>query len=356
MNIPTKKNLDARIKIPLVRYRLQFKYQNKNNAESTNILRKQYLGSAWRGTFGNNLRKTVCVTRQPICDDCALLYSCPYPNIFENRTPPNSKKLTRYSHTPNPFVLEPQDENFDSCENSILLGITLIGSANQYIPYVVHSFQQVARLGITAERIRLRLVDVQTELPNYNNEREFSNHWQTIYGSNKPLSTVSPRTPPVPKITKNIRVVLISPLRLKAGGHLIVANCLTFRAFFSYLLRRLSLLSYFFCDTPLEVNFKELTEQSKSVDIQNSNLTWHDWARYSSRQKSTLHMGGLIGTFELRREEILPFWPYLWIGQWTHIGKGCTVGLGRYVVQPVKEVSDKNIYYEQENWCNPRPL
>jgi CRISPR/Cas system endoribonuclease Cas6 (RAMP superfamily) len=30
------------------------------------------------------------------------------------------------------------------------------------------------------------------------------------------------------------------------------------------------------------------------------------------------------------------FWPYLWLGQWTHIGKGTSMGMGAYTIQSDK--------------------
>jgi CRISPR/Cas system endoribonuclease Cas6 (RAMP superfamily) len=43
-----------------------------------------------------------------------------------------------------------------------------------------------------------------------------------------------------------------------------------------------------------------------------------------------MQMGGILGSFLLNGEELADFWPYLWLGQWTHAGKGATMGLGRY--------------------------
>lgn len=66
-----------------------------------------------------------------------------------------------------------------------------------------------------------------------------------------------------------------------------------------------------------------------------------------------MQMGGLLGTvtFEnsakhlsnakdakfdvLPGEGLAPFWPYIWLGQWTHAGKNTSMGLGKYeIVEP----------------------
>jgi hypothetical protein len=59
-------------------------------------------------------------------------------------------------------------------------------------------------------------------------------------------------------------------------------------------------------------------------------LTWRDWTRYSSRQQTTMQMGGLTGRLGVDLGGHERLWPYLWLGQWTHAGKGTSMGLGRY--------------------------
>ncbi len=61
-------------------------------------------------------------------------------------------------------------------------------------------------------------------------------------------------------------------------------------------------------------------------------LRWRDWSRYSSRQWTAVPMGGLVGEIELNGLGLEPFWPWLWLGQWTHAGKGAVMGLGGYRV------------------------
>lgn len=86
-----------------------------------------------------------------------------------------------------------------------------------------------------------------------------------------------------------------------------------------------------------EADFRQLTEQSKKVSLVQKDLHWHDWTRYSSRQGTTMQMGGIIGTFELSAEETHPFREWLWTGQWVHNGKGATMGLGQYLINQKTE-------------------
>ena len=48
-------------------------------------------------------------------------------------------------------------------------------------------------------------------------------------------------------------------------------------------------------------------------------------------------MGGLVGSVELGMEGLDDFWSYLWLGQWTHVGKGTSMGMGAYTIENLVE-------------------
>lgn len=123
---------------------------------------------------------------------------------------------------------------------------------------------------------------------------------------------------------------LLTPLRLTHEERLVSQDRLRFHLLFSSLLRRISLLTAFHTDDPLETDFAGLTQAARAVELAGARLRWHDWTRYSSRQDKLVQMGGLVGEIELNGAGLEPFWPYLWLGQWTHTGKGAVMGLGRY--------------------------
>ena len=81
---------------------------------------------------------------------------------------------------------------------------------------------------------------------------------------------------------------------------------------FGYAFRRISLLSYFHCGHRRDdLGFKDLIEQAGHIKIVKRVLYWHDWERYSNRQETRMKMGGFMG-------------------EYVHVGKGCSFGLGRY--------------------------
>jgi hypothetical protein len=45
-----------------------------------------------------------------------------------------------------------------------------------------------------------------------------------------------------------------------------------------------------------------------------------------------MNMGGLIGSVQMDMQGLEDFWPYLWLGQWTHVGKGTSMGMGAYSI------------------------
>lgn len=288
-----------------------------------------YAGSAWRGLLGHALKRAVCVTRRPECPGCRLRPSCIYTYVFETPPPPESTRMRRYPAAPHPFVLAPPwdaprrlrpGERFE-------LDFQLIGRANGRLPYILHALARGGETGIGKGngRYRVERLEQASTSPN--------GRWTTIYRDGGELNPVPPRAPEVARPPCRARVELRTPLRLYRDGRLLDPDRLRFDDLFRSLLRRISSLCYFHDGHSLEADFAALTRQSRDIDIGERRLRWADWHRYSSRQDASVPMGGLLGTFEIG-DGLATFWPYLWVGQWLHAGKGASMGLGRYRLEP----------------------
>jgi hypothetical protein len=283
-----------------------------------------YTGSAWRGAFGHALKRLVCVTREPACPPCLLYRSCIYPYVFETPPDPGVGKLTQYPAAPHPFVLIPDEHSGGVVAGEILtLDVHLFGHGNRHLPYIIHALNQAGQCGLSKDRGALALERVaQTDGQN----------WQPIYAPGEsftPLPAAAPVAPPCPE---RLALRFLTPLRLTSESRLVSQDRFQFHHLFSNLLRRISLLTAFHTDAPLEADFAGLTQAARVIEVDHARLRWHDWTRYSSRQDALIQMGGLVGEIELTGGGLEPFWPYLWLGQWTHAGKGAVMGLGRYQI------------------------
>ena len=279
-----------------------------------------FAGSAWRGAFGHALKKTVCVVRDVPCADCLLYRSCAYPYIFETPPPPDTGKLRNYTAAPHPFALVIGP---DSPQTPYTLGINLFGRGLHYLPYIVHAMDKAGAHGLGKHRQTVfKLAEVR--------QQDGNGEWIPVFAPGlalSPLNALVPVTPPLPEA---LRINWLTPLRLRREDRTVTAQNFQFADLFSALLRRVSLLSYFHTDTPLETDFAGLTRAAKQVILKSPDLHWWDWTRYSTRQQTSMEMGGLLGSFGLDGADIEAFWPYLWLGQWTLVGKAATMGLGQY--------------------------
>ena len=312
--------------LPLSRCRLTFR-------ATVNLRLPAYAGSAWRGAFGHALKRLVCVTRDPACPSCLLYRSCIYPYLFE--TPPDLGvgKLTKYTAAPHPYVLIPDALTPDARGGvitqgeTVALDVILLGHGHRHLPYVIHALNQAGQRGLGQDRGALELLSVT---------QADGDDWRLVYTPGSafaPVPAMVPATPPVPAA---LTLRFLTPLRLTSENRLVSQDRFRFHHLFSSLLRRISLLTAFHTDAPLETNFAELTQSARAVALKNAQLRWHDWTRFSSRQDALVQMGGLVGEIELTGADLEPFWPYLWLGQWTHAGKGAVMGLGRYRIETVR--------------------
>jgi hypothetical protein len=306
------------LELPVGRYRIAFSGEGRARLP-------RYSGSAWRGAFGHALKRAVCVTHLPQCRDCLLFRSCVYPYIFETPPPLTARKMRRYTAAPHPFVLQTPPAEAAETDGRIIVGVNLIGHANRHLPYVIYAFERAGEEGIGRDRAPFHLTAVDQDV-------DLGGHWETIYTPGDRLEPRPPVVPGVPPVPPRLGVRLVTPLRIRRQESLIGAEELSFADLFNVLLRRVSMLTYFHGDRPLETDFRGLVDASRQIDIGRASLRWCDWTRYSSRQQATMQMGGVVGEFELPAAAMEPFWPYLWIGQWTHAGKGASMGLGQYVL------------------------
>ncbi len=302
---------------PAARYRLQFTTQQPIHLPA-------YAGSALRGAFGHALKQIACVTRLPACKSCALYRSCAYPAIFETPPPLNYARRT-ISNVPLPFVVEPPPwgQREHAAGSALHFNTVLVGPALGHLPLVLMAWRRALLQGLGPQQGTAQLDRVFVEddpEPVLSSEATGPRaHVQQL-----PL-------PPLHSTPSSVTLVFDTPLRLQRGGQLLGVAELTAPDLLRALLRRVAELVELQLGGSLDDDFAALSEHAATVrgDTQ---LTWRDWTRQSSRQQQHMVLGGAVGRFTLHGD-LAPFWPLLHLGQWLHVGKNTTFGLGRYRIE-----------------------
>ena len=290
----------------------------------------RFAGSAWRGALGHELRRIACLTGARECTGCSLLHQCAYSYLFATPVPADAAMMSRYSEAPHPYVLHETQQD----GSHVSLDLTLIGQANAHLTLMLHALQRAAasEQGIAGRRLRMQSL---------RQWHEADQGWQELvmqHGTVNPLPAQTPRSPPLPP--GNIRIDLLTPLRLRRQGQHVTPDQFGFADLFTHLLRRLSLLSYFHNSTPLDVDFRSLSQQARTITLHDARLQWIDLLRHSNRQHADMALGGLLGHIVLESTPLEAFWPYLWLGQYTHVGRATTMGLGAYRIQGSASLPD----------------
>lgn len=271
----------------------------------------EYTGSAWRGAFGHALRRAVCITGQPECDGCPVRGTCTYAEIFETRPPAEEGFLSRYPDAPHPYVVIPGVETALAVGEASSMRMTLIGHSTRHAKTVAEALcRAVPQIG-TAGELELLDCQIRPEDP----------------------TDASPIAP------QAARILLDSPLRIRVQDRYWKPADFRFAPFFSTLLRRLTQLCAVHGKGAPDIDARALVAAASRIELRETQLRWQALHRYSSRQKRRIPMGGLHGSFEIRGD-LDPLWPWLWAGQFLHVGKCTVMGLGRYRIEAVTANQD----------------
>ncbi|MBL8149867.1 MAG: CRISPR system precrRNA processing endoribonuclease RAMP protein Cas6 [Blastocatellia bacterium] len=306
--------------------------------EST--LLPSFLGSTLRGAFGQALKDVVCIMNHRDCAKCIVFDRCTYPYIFETPVPKDLHQLKGFQQAPHPFILMPPidrkglSKNFDKvsiqAEQILPFRLTLIGKAQESLPYIIYALSQMAERGLGYARAKFQLVEVK-----HNNKTIYTIEQQRL--SNMTQAAHSLKELVTDRLKKlstkdTIKLKFLTPSRIRVDGDL--QTELTFQLLVRNLLRRLSMLFAVHAEKPLELNFKQLIELASGAVVAESNLKWLDLERYSNRQKTKMKIGGFVGEIAFSGEAIETFLPLIIAGEILGIGTGTTFGLGHYQIEP----------------------
>ncbi len=308
--------------LPLQVIPLQFRFR-----VSRELRLRPFNAAVWRGALGHALRSVACVTGQPDCSGCLLREGCAYSYLFETPPPSATDRMRRYTAVPHPMILRNIPEGGAwSAGDEVALEVLLLGQASEYLAFVIHAFERVARTGLGSRRQTLELIEVEAW--------QADRGWCSLWQAGASLDALPPALlPPLPALPdKPVAIDLLTPLRLVSKGRGISRQSLRPEHLWRSLTRRISMLCYFHGKVDLQADYKVLHQQAENLDWLQTGLRSCTWKRYSSRQRRYINLPGIIGRASIDLSSTPELWPWLWWGQWLHAGKATVMGLGQYRV------------------------
>ena len=291
-----------------------------------------YKGNVFRGRFGYLLRDVACVGKEQQCEkQCQFPDRCVYSKCFETPVPADSPVLRGQTFAPHPFVLEPpRTGQLDYAPgDTFACDLIVIGEAIEVLPWIIFAFFRMAeqRIGLRNERGRCRLEKVES-LPADDNHPS-----ETIYTAESEMLSseglilrFDDVMQAAPHVTNEIELQFLTPTSIKVDGKW--TRNLTFEHLIRNLLRRIRFLSLCHCGEDLDVDAHVLIEAARSVTHE-SHLQWLRRDRYSYRTEKSVPMGGFIGKIRFSGE-LEPFLPFIYLGEYLHIGHHTAFGFGQY--------------------------
>ena len=293
----------------------------------------QYKGAVFRGGFGYVFKKIVCIQRtKKECSECLLHRRCVYSYIFETAPPEDTKVLRLYRTIPHPFVIEPplDDTRVIKQDDRLTFNLILIGKAVDYLPYFILTFTELGKQGIGRDRGKFILEKVEVLDVNGESNTIYTCEKEVLQNDYPLLEASQLNHTENKEDSSQVELKFLTPFRVRFDGR--ITDNIEFHVIFRNLIRRVSSLLYFHCGKELECDFKKYIEEAEKVKTVSNDLQWFDWERYSTRQKQKMNLGGVLGTTKYEGN-LKPFLQFLKLGEYIHVGKGTSFGLGKYQIR-----------------------
>jgi len=281
-------------------------------------------GPTLRGGFGRSLRKVSCSLGRDSCKECPLGAACPYGYIFETPILGNAAVMRKYPQAPHPFVFEPnlQGNTRVQLGERVQNRLVIIGDAIRYLPYLFLAVEELGRTGLGRDKVAFQISRFVTE----DGTVVFDCQQGRRFSPPEPL-TLS--LEPGQSLSGRFSLQFETPARITVQGR--TTRRPSLEDIVKTLSRRVFLLRYFHCgrrEEQVSDDFIEAAKEARAVEV---DVNWKEATRYSTRQERKVPIGGFLGrlTYE---GDIGLLRPLLRAGEYVHVGKNATFGLGKYTL------------------------
>lgn len=307
------------VKLKIARYRFFFRVTEP-------LCLPDYAGSTLRGVFGHALMQLSGIEKNDIKHKTPLFVRSPYAQVFEPQQTIGEGLLNSLSDAPVPYVIEAPvvPARIYQPGEVLTFDMVLMGVALSHLPMIILAWRRALLHGIGRQnrgKAELTQVLYVAELP------------QIIYSLERPIVVAHDQWLKFPcfSTSESLHLIFNTPLRLQHSGSLLNVSELTAGVFLRNLIRRFSICVQL--QNPQQALSLDVAQLNQLADtVQGiARMRLQHWKRYSSRQKRVMNLNGLVGHW-LLHDVPVELLPYVWLGQYLHVGKNTSFGLGGYVI------------------------
>ncbi len=280
----------------------------------------RFTGSLIRGALGAALHRRVCIRQGSPCRGCPHFDRCLYPLHFERAE--EGSFLSNRGGLPHPFALSPPEQ---LSAGPLTFDLKLFFPPAEQLPQILAAIVEAGRAGLGRERIPFAVTRIDSlGASGHREEAVFEEGGDLAPERTRFISGQSFFDPPPDGGSCDLRLQLLTPLRMKEGGRL--RPGFPFERLVRAALRRLTALGSL-CRQEWPQRWPDLLEAARRVETVSERLRWLDWSRYSIRQGMGMRLGGSVGEVIYRRAPA-GFLPLLRAAAFAQLGKNVTFGLG----------------------------
>jgi len=237
--------------------------------------------------------------------------------VFETPARKDNPVIQGVNRIPHPFVSAPVFTGHDM----IIMEMCVMASGLKYLPWIIAALNLMQDMGLGGKRDRFAIEHMEELLPDGARVTVAAGITPRSHGTFTLGDFVDTRLKGFAR--DSLEVSCVTPLRIKHQGRLV--HDLPFHVFYGACTRRIKMVSL---AAGAEWN---CPESNGDVESLTSESCWQEHGHYSSRQKTTLQLGGVTGRLIFRGvpPECLPA---VFAGEILGIGKNTSFGLGRYRV------------------------
>lgn len=292
---------------------------------------QQLSGKRLRGAFGKQLLHLSCVTHRNGNCHCPASINCAYSSVFAPQPPGKPLHPSFQNGIPAYIIHAPI-----GLAHTIVAGTQTTLSITLLPPAQPHRQMVEKALGSALEHIGN---ESRHESRNGNcpviSVLDSSTHQLIVPELHQSHSQEA--TSSTAETGDTIALHCITPLRLQSRGKPVFNPAHITPQLLTQALIRRHMQWCQLTHQPLP-DYSPYTQAAQHTRISQNALQWQDDRRYSHRQRKSIPLGGLVGSFNLQNtsQALQTLLPLMQIGSLLSIGKETVFGMGRYqLLQPI---------------------